>query len=518
MDPASWNARTAAGGGKAGGYCFKLEQPAGRLDAWCRTAKDANKWVGFLTSDAKVPLALSSERLPQPEVCPAACAHCSPSRRSACWGACPGIGAGAPRTRFLISERCAPATWQVSEEPLPSSELPPHSAAFARRAELEAAHSAAEAAAEAVAEAEAAQVAQEASVVDKAGQWGLVPPEEGGVTAEQPSAAGVEPDKAKRTQRRAAVGQREGTGGDPPPPSQLPPPSPIAPAPIVKPSPRPKRARGAFMFGPANPEATVNPRALAAPSAGGTPSLFLSSFGASSTSTAATASAAHSYGPLAPFSVGPLRALPCDHSYTSVVYFSAFLTPLPPTAQINASRRRICCFCGDGDPLDDEAIAAAATASLATGALERRTVAASTTARPGSLTGRGTGRAGGGGGGRGTLRGGGAGGALAAAGRHLLASGGAAPAAATAFSAALATAAAKPPRRTWERGRLPDPPAKGVAKPPAPEGPTKWGFKPREIFIACPYGLVSDLSCWPCLALNAKSSHSEQQANVTVPR
>jgi len=50
-----------------------------------------------------------------------------------------------------------------------------------------------------------------------------------------------------------------------------------------------------------------------------------------------------------------------------------------------------------------------------------------------------------------------------------------------------------------------------------PKPPIKWGLKPREIFIACPYGLVSDLACWPCLAANSKSSHAEQQANVTMP-
>jgi len=59
--------------------------------------------------------------------------------------------------------------------------------------------------------------------------------------------------------------------------------------------------------------------------------------------------------------------------------------------------------------------------------------------------------------------------------------------------------------------------APGPPLQPPPRAAIKWGLKPREIFIACPFGLVSDLSCWPCLAANTRSSHAEQQANVTVP-
>lgn len=47
--------------------------------------------------------------------------------------------------------------------------------------------------------------------------------------------------------------------------------------------------------------------------------------------------------------------------------------------------------------------------------------------------------------------------------------------------------------------------------------PEAWGIKPKEVFMPAPFSLVSDMACGPCLALNARSAHREQQKNLTAP-
>ena len=546
-DPMSWSTRTAAGGGRCGGYCFKLEHPSKRLDVWCRSANEVNQWVGAFTGDAKVPMALHSERLPQPEL--------------------------QDNDNNNDGEDDSEAVARAKERKKKEEDALPKQAAWVTP------------------EALAAAAKANADFEEEGGEAGGTP-----VLSSAEIHVTATPDA---TTEEATIAPTSGatnslTGSSKTPKmgmSELPESAPVA-------------ATHASIESQSSTSLSVDPNT---PEGGeedeqngeakpkrGPRGKFQSMFGPSAAATI----------------VRRARGSTSDNSNNNNGSHGAmkganFLadksqTPLAPFAT-NSSRQKVCCFCGEREtpavppppfrpppppppplgwgPFNDSPDKQLPPKTLATGK-EEGSKGSGKGAGKGSGKGsnkhrispkkgaevvderaqakvnfiapakspRGTGQVADGegallhgpyfagrrpneqGGGRG---GGGRGGGGIGATRALEAksatstvgnntsgnlvnsskgSGGrgsraqAAAAAVKTTNSKAASEAADPTKTTT---------AAATAAEPLP--PMKWGLKPREVFIACPFGLISDLACWPCLALNARSAHSEQQANVTVP-
>jgi len=218
------------------------------------------------------------------------------------------------------------------------------------------------------------------------------------------------------------------------------------------------------------------------------------------------------------FSFGPRRAVQTHDAPTKAAHAGVAAGAAPVATGLlaafaaNPSRRRLCCFCGEGDPLDVQSKEKLLEKQAMKKALDDSRIAASV--RPEDMPA--TGRSGPTAAKRRLLRE-----RLAKQRREELAT--AKEAGKGASSSALATAGRRVLASDLKAAGL-DYASLDRGQPGGDDdastvlAPMRWGLKPRECFLPCPFGLISDLACWPCLAANGRSSHSEQQANVTVPR
>jgi hypothetical protein len=389
----SWHARQPTLGGGVAGFHFRLSHSTMRIDGWCRTAFDVNRFVGAFTSTAKIPLTNDSERLPPPE---------------------------------------------LTAEDLEMGMLHGH-------------------------DVDDGDAGEDGDAGDAAGG-------DGGGKGE----TSKEVDQQQQQQKLQEKDEEKKTAA-------------TAVAVVISTPKRPPPPPGGFMFAPSPAKTYIRG------GGGGVGGAAGAGAGAGNTSANNNNNPA-----LAAMQAGGKQ-------------FGS-----------NPSRRRICCFCGMGDPSDEvkkelahARVNDAAKARAHNEKVERAKYSfeqqkqmqlqAHQEINSSSSSGGGGGRRGGEGGGGGSKsssKNNSSNSVLAAAGkRHTTGGGGGS------FLMALATAAVADNKH---------PPSLPVPLTPAPKPPVKWGLKPREIFIACPFGLVSDLACWPCLAANARSSHSEQQVCILI--
>ena len=533
-DPMSWSTRTAAGGGRCGGYCFKLEHPTKRLDVWCRSAKEVNQWVGAFTGDAKIPMSLHSERLPPPELQDNDGDNDDDENDEAILRA---------KQRKKKEEEQLPrqAAW-VTPEALAAAKA--NAEKEEAEDEVDVADDTADAttAAEVNTDAETAAVAETSEDPAASKEAPTMPMD----TDKPPEIAPVAITHALMESKSSATSSAD--------------PNALEEEKAQNVETKPKRGpRGKFqsMFGP-SAAATIVRRAPGNNSNNSSNSSNSSSINSSSTLQGAksgslkSGSSEKSQDPLAPFATNPSRQKVCcfcGERETPAVPPPPFRPPPPPppplgwgpftnspdkkppsktmaTTGKDKGSKGLGKGAGKGkgsssnkhhispkkgaEVVDERAQAkvnfiAPAKSPRGTGKVAdgegallhgpyfagrrptneqgaskgaaRSVEAMSASNNSGNNNGKGSG-------GRGSR----------------------AKAAAAAAAAALEAAGTKSATSAA---------APAAAAEPLP--PMKWGLKPREVFIACPYGLISDLACWPCLALNARSAHSEQQANVTVP-